>query len=170
MKQVTIDYEPSYLSYIYSVRELDTAFKSIIHQLMPLWKKGMAYGCLCPENIRLIQKDHMLYAEVDLHTMFENPEYDCPEKDKTPASDIFSLGLMMHEMLNETLPYCMGEKETIREALLAGEKVEVSDLLDDVHYNLISRMICFHQLPKQALQKTVYCHISANSIMTKRCC
>ena len=141
MKQVTVDYEPAYLCYIYSVSELDAVFKSIIRQLMPLWKKGRAYGCLCPENIKLIQKDHMLYAEVDLNTMFENPEYDCPEKDKTPASDIFSLGLMMHEMLDEMLPYCMGDKDTVREALLADEKVEVSDLLDDVHYNLISRMI-----------------------------
>ncbi|MBR3167339.1 MAG: hypothetical protein IKF18_01450 [Erysipelotrichaceae bacterium] len=157
MKRMTVEYEPEYLSYVYDTAELDGAFKSIIRQLMPLWKKGKAYGCLCPENITLIQKDHRLYAEVDLNTMFSNPEYDCPESEKTPASDIFSLGLLMHEMLSEMLPFCKGEKDTVREALLAEEKVEVSDLLDDVHFNLISGM-----LEKEPEQRITYQELAAS--------
>ena len=141
MKQFVVKYEPEYISFIYTGDEINQTIKSIMKQLMPLWKKGKAFGCLCPENITLIQKDHMLYGEVDLKTMFVNPDYDCPEKQKTPASDIFSLGLIFHEMLTMSVPYCMGESDTVREALLNGERVDVSDYMDDLHYNLISSMI-----------------------------
>ena len=136
MKRNVVEYDPMYFPYIYSREEIDATIISIIRQLIPLWKRGRAYGCICPENITFIQKDHLLYGELDLQTTFMNPEFACPETDRTPASDIFSLGILFHEMLTEEPPHYKGNQESVSDALRTGGKVEVSDLLDDVHYNL----------------------------------
>lgn len=141
MPNMTVAWDPEYLPYIYSADDRDCIIKSLVRQLMPYWKKGKAFGCVCPDNFTIIQKDHRLFAQLHTNAMDQDSDYESPDIEKTPASDIFSLGLVWHVLFSETLPYWKSNAEYPYTAVRAGEKLEVFDYLDDLHFNLISRML-----------------------------
>lgn len=141
LPEMIVTWEPQYLPYIYSSSDRDDIIVSLVRQLTYYWKKGTAYGCISPENFTIIQKDHRLFAKLNKNAMDRDPEYDDPDIDKTAASDIFSLGLIWHALFAEDLPYWKGNADYAWQAVRQGERLDVFDYLDDLHYNLISRML-----------------------------
>jgi len=119
--------------------------RQIAESLASLHRAGFVHGDVKPENIRLINSGTAILVDLGFaHRPGENAEmmasgfvmgtanYLSPELCNTdpsddPASDVFSLGVTMFEMLTGVLPYPLGNVEDTMIRHRDGEPANLTD-------------------------------------------
>lgn len=149
-------------------RERAIVLRTLGHSLQMLHRQGIVHGDLKPTNV-LIQKngpsglhvaklidfdDSYLSAsppppdQIVGDSVYAGPEWfsylknepGVTARDLTTQSDVFALGLMIHEYLTGSVPAFGSRFNTVAEAVAAGEELGFDDRLSPDLVRLLTRM------------------------------
>ncbi|MGB0257299.1 MAG: serine/threonine protein kinase, partial [Coraliomargarita sp.] len=96
-----------------SVKESTGIIRDLLEALSALHGAGIAHGDVKPENIKILDRGAVLFDfsisqhvgdKEDVRSLGGSGHFKPPEKELTPAWDIFSTGVLLHLLIRGRLP------------------------------------------------------------------
>jgi len=156
---------------ILTEKEVQIIFRQLIDAIKYLRNNNIMHRDIKPSNILLESKSKIILCDFGLAKKYNNtkdlssticgsPLYMAPElltqKYYTPNCDIWSIGVVLYEMLFNKRPISANSIETLKEKLK--ENVLIPKNISIDCYDLISRLLV-KDLKKRITWKELFCHV-----------